>query len=256
MDTIRGFESERIRGLRNATLGVSAFLFLMVPWRLSGGPGTSSRILLAAHGGVWGLLVLAYALFLHRLRPRIRSAEVPAFGLMLVGLGVTGTQLLLYGRLQETASTLLVSLASGVVLRKQSSLALFQSILLLTWGTLAVHVGGMAQMATWVFDLVLATIFAFSVQHVLERGAAAMLRRIERQRQLLQANAHLMEELRQSIENVQTLSGLIPICAHCKKIRNDEGYWEQVESYIRARSEAQFTHGICPCCAKEFLSSE
>jgi hypothetical protein len=42
---------------------------------------------------------------------------------------------------------------------------------------------------------------------------------------------------------------MLPICANCKKIRNDEGYWEQVEGYIAKNSEAQFTHGICPECA-------
>ena len=46
------------------------------------------------------------------------------------------------------------------------------------------------------------------------------------------------------------LSGLLPICAHCKKIRDDKGYWNRIENYIRDRSEAEFTHGICPECAE------
>jgi hypothetical protein len=44
------------------------------------------------------------------------------------------------------------------------------------------------------------------------------------------------------------LSGLLPICANCKSIRNDEGYWKQIESYISSHSEATFSHGICPAC--------
>jgi hypothetical protein len=47
---------------------------------------------------------------------------------------------------------------------------------------------------------------------------------------------------------IQTLHGIIPICASCKKVRDDEGAWQQVESYIRSRSDAQFSHGICPEC--------
>ena len=43
---------------------------------------------------------------------------------------------------------------------------------------------------------------------------------------------------------------LLPICASCKKIRNDNGYWEQVETYIKSRSNAEFTHGICPDCVR------
>jgi hypothetical protein len=47
---------------------------------------------------------------------------------------------------------------------------------------------------------------------------------------------------------VKQLSGLLPICSYCKRIRSDENYWEQVESYIGQHSDAQFSHGICPAC--------
>lgn len=61
----------------------------------------------------------------------------------------------------------------------------------------------------------------------------------------------LIAELREALDKVKTLSGLLPICANCKKIRDDQGYWHQVEIFIREHSAAQFTHGICPDCAKE-----
>lgn len=63
----------------------------------------------------------------------------------------------------------------------------------------------------------------------------------------------LMEEkqnLKQAQGRINTLSGLIPICCHCKKIRNDEGYWQQVEVYVRDHTQADFSHGICPDCAE------
>ncbi len=50
---------------------------------------------------------------------------------------------------------------------------------------------------------------------------------------------------------MKTLSGLLPICASCKKIRNDKGYWQAIEGYIGEHSEAEFTHGICPVCVKK-----
>lgn len=55
-------------------------------------------------------------------------------------------------------------------------------------------------------------------------------------------------ELTDALSKVRTLSGLLPICASCKKIRNDKGYWEQIEMYIRDHSEAEFPHGLCPDC--------
>jgi PAS domain-containing protein len=57
-------------------------------------------------------------------------------------------------------------------------------------------------------------------------------------------------ELRKAIEHIKTLQGIIPICSHCKKIRNDEGYWNQVEDYIAKHADVQFSHSICPDCMK------
>jgi hypothetical protein len=61
----------------------------------------------------------------------------------------------------------------------------------------------------------------------------------------------LIQDLSEASAQVKTLSGLLPICASCKKIRNTAGSWEQMESYIRDHSEADFTHGICPECARK-----
>ena len=60
-------------------------------------------------------------------------------------------------------------------------------------------------------------------------------------------------KLRDTLEQVKILSGLLPICANCKKIRDDKGYWNQIESYILDHSDAKFTHGICPECIKELF---
>jgi two-component system sensor histidine kinase/response regulator len=58
----------------------------------------------------------------------------------------------------------------------------------------------------------------------------------------------LIEDLQHALAEVKTLSGLVPICANCKNIRNDQGYWTQLESYFQTRSWARFSHGICPDC--------
>ncbi|MCX6120816.1 MAG: triple tyrosine motif-containing protein [Ignavibacteriales bacterium] len=72
--------------------------------------------------------------------------------------------------------------------------------------------------------------------------------------QLLKREKELQQGIQEALASVKTLSGLLPICANCKKIRNDKGYWDQIEGYIQKHSEAQFTHGICPECAKELYS--
>jgi hypothetical protein len=58
------------------------------------------------------------------------------------------------------------------------------------------------------------------------------------------------EALSRALSQVKTLSGLLPICASCKKIRNDAGYWQQIEACVSAHSQAEFTHGLCPDCAR------
>ena len=80
-----------------------------------------------------------------------------------------------------------------------------------------------------------------------EPSATALVRTIrfaiERQR--------LMTELQQAREHVKQLQGLLPICSICKDIRDDQGYWGQIESYFSSHSEIRFSHGICPTCARK-----
>jgi len=69
--------------------------------------------------------------------------------------------------------------------------------------------------------------------------------------QIEKEREELIKKLQKALENVKTLSGLLPICSHCKKIRDDKGYWNQIETYIDQHSEATFSHGICQECAKK-----
>ena len=61
----------------------------------------------------------------------------------------------------------------------------------------------------------------------------------------------LITELQQALDEVKTLSGLLPICSNCKKIRDDKGYWNKIEGYIQEHSQAKFSHSICPECARK-----
>ncbi|MCB2183754.1 MAG: hypothetical protein KQH63_17095 [Desulfobulbaceae bacterium] len=63
-------------------------------------------------------------------------------------------------------------------------------------------------------------------------------------------------KLEKALREVKTLRGILPICSYCKKIRDDEGYWDQVEVYLKKRSDADFSHGICPSCLEERFPEE
>lgn len=78
--------------------------------------------------------------------------------------------------------------------------------------------------------------------------------RVEVGRRLIEVQAALaakIEELRLALDQIKTLRGIVPICAQCKRIRDDQGYWKQVEVYVSAHTEAEFSHGICPECTRQ-----
>ena len=74
----------------------------------------------------------------------------------------------------------------------------------------------------------------------------------QRLKQEIEEKERLLVELQSALAKLKTLQGLIPICANCKNIRDDEGYWQKLEVYLSLHSEAEFSHGICPDCMMVF----
>ena len=98
----------------------------------------------------------------------------------------------------------------------------------------------------------------YSFKRTLERHAeklkitnTALNEEIDRHKVTMVEKQNAIEELEQALLDVKTLKGLLPICASCKKIRDDKGYWTQLEQYVTEHSSAEFTHGICPTCIDE-----
>ncbi|MCP4219419.1 MAG: hypothetical protein GY765_32590 [bacterium] len=73
---------------------------------------------------------------------------------------------------------------------------------------------------------------------------------------MLQEETQLREKLEKSLSEVKTLRGIIPICSHCKQIRDDDGFWQKVEIYVAHHSEANFSHGLCPDCLKALYPAQ
>jgi PAS domain S-box-containing protein len=90
---------------------------------------------------------------------------------------------------------------------------------------------------------------------IIEEGkvvaSVTAFRDITERKQIEAEREKLILELKEALANIKTLSGLLPICASCKKVRDDKGYWNQIEVYISKHSEAEFSHGMCPDCAKK-----
>ena len=89
-----------------------------------------------------------------------------------------------------------------------------------------------------------------------QRFFTSIIRDITDRKKFEQEREKLIHELQVALAEVKTLSGLLPICASCKKIRNDKGYWTQIEGYIREHTNADFSHSLCPDCAKKLYPEE
>ena len=81
-------------------------------------------------------------------------------------------------------------------------------------------------------------------------GRLVVTRDITVRKHLEEERERLIGQLKAALNDVRTLEGLLPICASCKKVRDDKGYWSQIEVYLRTRAAVEFTHGICPECSE------
>lgn len=99
-------------------------------------------------------------------------------------------------------------------------------------------VGSTGVLLTLVFGIIILLLYLETKQEITRRAQAE------------EKSAQLILDLQESLATVKQLSGLLPICANCKKIRDDKGYWNQIESYIETHTDSEFSHGICPDCAK------
>ncbi|HEV2327555.1 MAG TPA: CHASE3 domain-containing protein [Verrucomicrobiae bacterium] len=85
-----------------------------------------------------------------------------------------------------------------------------------------------------------------------QSGYIGIFRDISERKKQEQEREELIAQLKSALAEVKTLSGMIPICAWCKNVRSDSGYWQSVEQYVRHHSDADFSHGVCPTCAARF----
>lgn len=96
--------------------------------------------------------------------------------------------------------------------------------------------------------------FAYLLKPFEERQLRTNIEMALYKNKMEQEREGLIRELREALAKVKTLSGLLPICAWCKSVRDDTGYWSRVEQYLEKHSEARFSHGVCPDCAREHFA--
>jgi len=246
--TAETVEAQSVRAYRNICLWLGHYFVLLTLFRLVvSRPDVLKRALVLESLVALGLFYSA-GLLIHRLVPRMGGLE--NFGLMLLGFALGNNVFLmawLPGEVQ-LVNFVLVQVVAGVALRSGLRFALSQGLC----------VGlGLFSLAQWVdpgllvgnlFIVISSTLLSTVIWAYLNRLITALGQLREKDKVVLRQRSRLVRELRESLANIRTLHGLIPICAHCKRVRDDAGFWQQVEAYVHERSEAKFSHSICPSC--------
>ena len=103
----------------------------------------------------------------------------------------------------------------------------------------------------WILTSIILAIHLIVAVIVFEPAVRLIRSQFEKLSKVASERQRLIDELQAALSTVKQLKGLLPICASCKKIRDDKGYWNQIEGFIEQNSDAQFSHGICPDCLKQ-----
>lgn len=246
--TAETVEAQSIRAHRNICLWLGHYFVLLTLFRLFYSRPDYLKRALALESLVALVVFYGAGLLIHRMVPRMGGLE--NFGLLLLGFALGNNVFLmawLPGEVQ-LVNFVLVQVVAGVALRSAWRFGLAQCLCVgLALASLA-HWVGPGLILGNAFILLSSTLLSTVIWRYLNRLIAALSLLREKDRVILRQRTRLVRELRASLANIRTLRGLIPICAHCKRVRDDAGFWQQVEAYVHERSEAKFSHSICPSC--------
>lgn len=244
-DTI---DAQTFRAYRNVCVWLGHFYALLSLWRWFFFQPEALRRVLTLESLVAMGLFYGSGLLSRRLAAWMGGLE--NFGLLLVGIALGNCVFLvawLPGEVQ-LVNFILVVVTASVVFRSPWRFALSQVMCLGSALFAFGHWMGLGLIGGDLFILLSGFLISTIIWVFLSRLFTALADLQAKDRVLLRQRTRLVGDLRVALDNVRTLRGLIPICTYCKRVRDDAGFWQQVEAYVHARSEAKFSHGICPEC--------
>lgn len=229
------------------TAVIGVYYLALLPLYLSA-PGnsrdwTSTLVTFAA------ALVLLGVAFVLRAPPTVagRSEQLAAIGVAAVQVQVL-TNILVGQSWATTSDLMILMVALAFIVRRGHLFFAMLALAVVPWSLAALFDHADPNFRHWAIGMVSALLVSLVLHLHLRRMWQFQENLVRQDRQLMEEKAALVRDLEAALDSVKVLKGLIPICAHCKKVRNDKGYWEQVETYVRQRTEARFSHGICPDC--------
>lgn len=253
--TAHAVETQSFHTYRSICIWLGHFYAVLTIWRWFFIAPASLGRMLAAESLVALLLFYGSGLLIHRLAMLLGGIE--NFGLMVVGFALCNNVFLVAwipGEVQ-LVNFILVQVCTSVAFRSTWRFALSQVLCLGSAMLSLGHWVGLGVIGGDLFILLSGLLISILLWLFLQRLLKTLTDLRMMDRLLLRQRSRLIRDLRKALANVRTLRGLIPICAHCRRVRDDEGFWQQVEAYVHERSEAKFSHGICPEC-REAVQAE
>lgn len=190
-------------------------------------------------------------------RPRpIATSE--GIALLLIGLPLAHLLFHVYlsRDLMLTSDLMMVVMAAGLGLHRWRAYLPSLGGTLLLWAFAAWRAAPHPHLLHWAIGMATATLgsiaFHIFILGIIRRQKELRLKDLLREREI----KALLQDLRSARAEVAALEGLVPICAWCRQVRKDDGYWQQVEAFIQDRGLARFTHGICPSCEAKMAREE
>ncbi len=236
-----------MRGYRTASALIGAYYLLLIPIHFVAQPvGVGAQMIVPNVLTATVFLGSSLGIFQKWILPRQWSLVA-----ITCLLAPTANHLFLMGltgRLELTSDLMLVITAASVVSPRLKLHLVILGSCLASWvvGVLVIRPQG--DRLHWALGLVSASLVSLALHGIVSRLSLMQARLRVRDAHLAERQKRITQDLREALQNVQILRGLIPMCGHCKKIREDSGFWTKVESYIEERTEAEFSHGICPDC--------
>jgi membrane protein implicated in regulation of membrane protease activity len=242
-------EGRFVQGYRLCAGFLAGFFLMLFPWRLVHGGQRPHGAFLAWEGLVIACLLLAFTALANRLKVWLGAVENLALLLVAAGL-VNNLSLLLLARDSDQAANFMLMLTGcGLIFQSRTRFFLVQGIVALAWAATCPLVLPWNHLIDWAFPVLCSAMLGMAIHFFLNSLMKGVAHYHLRDQILLRQRARLVRDLKEAMEGMKTLRGLIPICAQCKKVRDDGGYWQQVETFVREHTGAEFTHGLCPECS-------
>ncbi len=245
----RSVADQFLQGYRIVAGFLGVVFLLVIPLRLGFQQPREMAYRCSMEAAVAAACLLGYAVFAGRMRRWFGHVENLGMLLALIALGNNFALMAILRESNQSMNYILALAAFGIGFQSLWRFALLQSLCFASWVATYLLWMDPREFPLWAFGMSTAALLGIAF-HLFSKQVLTELEQLRAQDDaLLRERDQLIEELREALDRVKTLKGLIPICAQCKKIRNDQGFWQAVEAYVMDCTDAEFTHGLCPGCS-------